>query len=58
MSQSKNDNKEEDFYIENGLFILTAKYLLKRGSCCGNRCRNCPYHPRHTKGSNKPAENV
>jgi hypothetical protein len=32
-----------DFYFENGLMILTAHFLLKRGYCCGNGCRNCPY---------------
>jgi hypothetical protein len=26
---------------------LTAAYLLSRGYCCGNGCRNCPYDPRH-----------
>lgn len=32
-----------DFYFENGLMILTARFLRKRGYCCGNGCRNCPY---------------
>ena len=32
-----------DFYLEEGLMVLTRKYLLRRGSCCGNTCRNCPY---------------
>jgi hypothetical protein len=22
---------------------LTREYLLNRGACCGNKCRNCPY---------------
>jgi hypothetical protein len=22
---------------------LTADYLLERGYCCGNGCKNCPY---------------
>lgn len=26
-----------------GLFVLTSAYLLDRGTCCGNRCRHCPY---------------
>ena len=25
------------------VMVLTAKYLLKRGYCCKNACRNCPY---------------
>ena len=33
----------EDFYMENGLFVLTESYHRKRGHCCGNRCRHCPY---------------
>ena len=33
----------EDYYIENGLMVLTARYLLRRGYCCDNGCRHCPY---------------
>jgi len=34
----------EDFYFnEQGLMVLTAKYLLKRGYCCNNGCGHCPY---------------
>lgn len=32
-----------DFYFENGLMVLTEKYLRERGFCCGNKCRHCPY---------------
>ncbi len=32
-----------DFYIENGRYVFTAHYLKKRGYCCGNKCRHCPY---------------
>jgi Family of unknown function (DUF5522) len=32
-----------DFYFENGLMVLTAHFLKKRGYCCGNDCRHCPY---------------
>ena len=32
-----------DYYLEDGLFVLTAGYLLRRGYCCGNGCRHCPY---------------
>jgi Family of unknown function (DUF5522) len=32
-----------DFYYENGLMVLTAHFLLKRGYCCENICRHCPY---------------
>lgn len=33
----------DDYYLENGLLVFTAAYLLKRGYCCGNACRHCPY---------------
>ncbi|MEX0813515.1 MAG: DUF5522 domain-containing protein [Chitinophagales bacterium] len=34
----------EDYYInENGLFVFTEKYHLKRGYCCKNSCKHCPY---------------
>nr|MBA3899940.1 urocanate hydratase [Bacteroidota bacterium] len=26
-----------------GYVVFTEKYLLKRGHCCQNRCRHCPY---------------
>lgn len=35
--------EERDYTIENGLFVLTRGYLLRRGFCCGSGCRNCPY---------------
>lgn len=41
-----------DYNFENGLMVLTARFLLKRGYCCGNDCRNCPYRlPERTKNS-------
>ena len=36
-----------DYYIENGSYVFTAKYLMKRGSCCSNGCRNCTYKENH-----------
>jgi hypothetical protein len=33
----------EDYYLENGLYVFTAQYLLKRGYCCESGCRHCPY---------------
>lgn len=34
---------EPDFYYENGLVVFTMSYHLKRGYCCKNGCRHCPY---------------
>ncbi len=34
----------EDFYYnEDGYIVLTAKFHLQRGECCGNGCKHCPY---------------
>ena len=35
----------EDGYLDpsTGLFVLTAAFLARRGHCCGNGCRHCPY---------------
>ncbi|MCB9303374.1 MAG: hypothetical protein H6566_22285 [Lewinellaceae bacterium] len=32
-----------DYYLENGLFVLTEHFLRKRGYCCQNGCRHCPF---------------
>jgi len=32
-----------DFYFDNGLMVFTAEYHLRRGYCCGNDCRHCPF---------------
>lgn len=28
---------------ETGAVVFTMMYHLKRGSCCGEKCRHCPY---------------
>jgi len=35
--------QEDDYYIENGLYVFTKWFHLKRGTCCKNGCRHCPY---------------
>lgn len=32
-----------DYYLENGLMVFTARFLRRRGYCCDNGCRHCPY---------------
>jgi hypothetical protein len=32
-----------DYYIENGRWVFTAVYHRKRGHCCKNICRHCPF---------------
>ncbi len=39
--------EDADFYWEGAALVFTARYHLRRGYCCGNGCRHCPY--RHEK---------
>ena len=34
-----------DYYLEDGKYVFTEAYHLKRGYCCNSRCRHCPYRP-------------
>jgi Family of unknown function (DUF5522) len=34
----------EDYYLQGGLLVLTASYHLRRGYCCEQGCRHCPYN--------------
>ena len=41
----------EDFYYNaEGYVVLTEKYHLAKGICCGNGCKHCPYGFDKTKG--------
>jgi len=42
-------------YIMNpdGYRVMTEYYLVKRGYCCSNGCKNCPYAPKAVKGNRK-----
>lgn len=31
------------YYNENGQRVMTEQYHLKRGYCCNNKCKHCPY---------------
>jgi hypothetical protein len=35
---------EDYYYNADGLIVLTEKYHLQRGHCCGNGCQHCPYN--------------
>lgn len=34
---------EDFYYSKEGYIVFTEKYLLKRGYCCKNGCKHCPY---------------
>ena len=48
---SKKNNKLSPlfYYIEEGKYVFTEEYHLDRGYCCGNKCRHCPYIPKHQR---------
>lgn len=37
------------YYNEEGFIVLTEKYHLEKGVCCGNGCRHCPYDYVHVE---------
>ncbi len=57
------DEDEDYTFNSDGLVVFTAEYLLQRGYCCGNGCKNCPYdyknvpEPKRTMLLNKRKEN-
>lgn len=48
--------ENEDYYFENGLMVLTSRYLSRRGYCCEQGCRHCPYGFSENKPSTDYAE--
>lgn len=42
-----------DYKWEDGKIIFTSSYHIKRGKCCGSRCRHCPFIPEYVRGSTK-----
>ena len=44
MNTGQEDQSTEDYYFnEMGYKVFTAHYHLKRGYCCKNNCKHCPY---------------
>ena len=35
--------ENEHYYMENGFMVFTENYHKARGTCCGNKCRHCPF---------------
>lgn len=42
--QNKEQNKEIEYYFnEQGYVVFTEYYHKKRGYCCKNGCKHCPF---------------
>ena len=59
MWQRVHDNahaRHETSYIDpkTGYTVFTAYGLEKRGKCCGNSCRHCPFHHDNVKMHHRP----
>ena len=52
-SVNKKLNPDEFYYSTEGYIVFTEKYLLKRGYCCKNGCKHCPYGYDSRKGTFK-----
>ena len=52
VQETTKKSSEPDFYKdENGRFVMTESFHIKRGSCCGSKCKHCPYDPMYDKGN-------
>jgi len=48
--------ENEDYYLDHGLMVLTARYHLRRGYCCEQGCRHCPYTEALKENSRKDVD--
>ena len=59
VQETTKKSPEPDFYKDdNGRFTMTESYHIKRGSCCGSKCKHCPYEPLYEKGSKTIQESL
>lgn len=43
MKQKVGAEGKDYYFNEQGLLVFTEAYLKKRGTCCHNGCKHCPY---------------
>jgi Family of unknown function (DUF5522) len=51
--------KNQQTYIDpsTGYTVFTELAHLKRGFCCGNKCRHCPYNHQNVVKPSPPSNN-
>ena len=42
-------DKDEYYHSPEGYIVFTAKYHLRKGYCCNNNCKHCPYKKKDKK---------
>ena len=45
------------FYQEGSKIVFTELFHKQRGTCCGSKCKHCPYTPKWTKGNKELKKN-
>lgn len=45
------EEKKEYYFDEEGNLVMTEAFHKKRGFCCGNSCRHCPYTKPTVRGN-------
>lgn len=52
VQETTKKSPEPDFYKDkDGNIVMTESYHIKRGSCCGSKCKHCCYFPPFIKGN-------
>ena len=52
--EEEHEGQEPDYYMEDGLLVMTESYHRKRGYCCGSKCRHCPYEYKEVPKEERP----
>ena len=40
---------DKDYYMDGEYMVFTEAYLKKRGECCKNECKHCPWEFKSNK---------
>jgi hypothetical protein len=48
--------ENEDYYMDRGRMVFTGRYHLRRGYCCEQGCRHCPYEEAPKRDEDRNAD--
>jgi hypothetical protein len=59
VQETTKKSPKPDFYKDDsGNIVMTEYFHMKRGKCCGNNCKHCPYEPLYQKGNTNLKESL
>ena len=59
VQETTKKSPEPEFYKDDsGNIVMTESFHIKRGKCCGNNCKDCPYEPLYEKGNTNLKESL